>query len=100
MSTERSFGRTIPVLPLAFAGVALATVAGAHLFWRRAAGSGRPTHEAPEPAAAFPSYLLAWVMDEAIALYGLVLGMLGFGAEAWGPFSAAGFVLMLLHRPA
>ena len=90
----------IPALPLALAGVAVATGVGAHGFWRRASGTARPVHAAPDPASAFTSYLLAWVLDESIGIHGLVLGLLGFGPGVWAPFSAAGLALTLLHRPA
>jgi F0F1-type ATP synthase membrane subunit c/vacuolar-type H+-ATPase subunit K len=90
----------LPMLPLAFAGLSLGEAAVAHFMWRRATGAGRPLHAAPvEPTAAFTSYLIAWVLDEAIGLYGFVMGFLGFPAEVWGWFSAAALALLVLHRP-
>ncbi|NNL67687.1 MAG: hypothetical protein HKP30_15660 [Myxococcales bacterium] len=89
-------------LPLpAILGVAAAlTGAAGHFFWRRASGDGATIHaSAPEPAAAHTSYVIAWVLDESIAIYGLVLGFLAFPMTTWSLFSVAAFVLMLLHRP-
>ncbi len=90
----------IPVFPIVLGVVAATTAVASHVFWRRATGAGRALHVAPpEPAAAFTSFLLAWVLDESIAIYGFVLSLLAFGAAAWAPFSLAGFVLLLVHRP-
>ncbi len=90
----------IPVFPIVLGVVAATTAVASHVFWRRATGAGRALHVAPpEPAAAFTSFLLAWVLDESIAIYGFVLSLLAFGATAWAPFSLAGFVLLLVHRP-
>jgi len=90
----------LPILPLLFGVVALGTAVGSHICWRRASGAGRAVHETePDSGAAFTSYILSWVLDETLAIYGLVLGLLGFALTAWIPFSIAGFVLMLMHRP-
>lgn len=89
----------LPAFPIALAFVAAATAAGAHACWRRAHGAGRPAHERPPPARAFVLYVLAWVLDESIAIYGLVLGLLAFPPAVWGPFSAAALGLTLAHRP-
>jgi F0F1-type ATP synthase membrane subunit c/vacuolar-type H+-ATPase subunit K len=90
----------LPVFPVALAVVALPTAIGSHFSWRRATGAGRPIHlAAPDPATAFTFYILAWVLDESIAIYGLVLGVLAFSAGVWGSFSMAAFALMLVHRP-
>jgi len=91
----------LPVLPIAFGGVALTTAVLSHIFWRRASGAGRALHErGPEPVAAQTGYLVAWVCDESVAIYGLVLALLAFGPGTWLAFSGAGLALMLLHRPA
>ena len=91
----------LPILPITLGAVALGTGIGSHVCWRRATGAGRAVHEgAPDPAASFTFYMLSWVLDESVAIYGLVIGMLGFALVAWLPFSVAGFVLMLIHRPA
>jgi F0F1-type ATP synthase membrane subunit c/vacuolar-type H+-ATPase subunit K len=90
----------LPVFPLALAVVSVATAIGSHFSWRRATGAGRPIHAAaPDPGTRFTFYILAWVLDESIAIYGLVLGLLAFSVAAWGPFSLAAFTLMLVHRP-
>ncbi len=87
--------------PAVLAGVAILSAAGAHFFWRRASGAGLSLHDSrPEPEVAFQGYLVAWVLDESIAILGLVLGFLGFGPAIWVPFQVGAFVLMLLHRRA
>jgi hypothetical protein len=91
----------LPIFAQALGAVALATGIGSHFCWRRASGSGRAIHTPPpEPAASFPFYIVAWTLDESIAIYGLVLGMLAFSMEVWGVFSLVAFSLTLLHRPA
>ena len=91
----------VPAFPIALAVVALGTGIGSHLYWRRATGAGRSIHMSPpDPAASFTSYMLAWVFDESIAVYGLMLGLLAFSVNVWVPFSLAAFVLILVHRPA
>lgn len=88
------------ILPLLLGAIGVGEAALAHLFWRRASGSGRAAHEPPpEPASAFTSSVLAWTLDESVAISALVLGFLGFPAATWGLFSGAAFVLMLVHRP-
>lgn len=90
----------LPVLPFALGAVAAATAGAAHWAWRRASGAGRPLHApAPDDARAFTSYVIAWALDESIAIHALVLGFLGFPPSTWGVFSAAAFVLTLAHRP-
>ena len=90
----------LPALPIALAGVALATGIGAQLSWRRATGAGQLAHATPpDPAKAFTFYILAWVLDETIAIFGLILGLLAFSTGVWGLFSLAAFVLMFSHRP-
>lgn len=91
----------LPVLPIALGGVAFATAILSHVFWRRASGAGRALHQSgPEPVAAQTGYLVAWVCDESVAIYGLVLALLAFGPGTWLAFSGAALVLMVLHRPA
>ena len=70
----------LQALPIALAVVAVATAVGSHLCWRRASGAGRPIHTTPaDPAASFTFFILAWVLDESIAIYALVLGLLALG---------------------
>ena len=100
VSQIRSEPVDIPVFPIVLGVVAATTAAASHVFWRRATGAGRALHVAPpEPAAAFTSFMLAWVFDESIAIYGFVLSILAFSAATWAPFSLAGFALLLVHRP-
>jgi hypothetical protein len=100
VGTSRNQPLDLPALPIALATVAVATAIGSHLCWRRASGAGRPIHRtSPNPAASFTFYILAWALDESIAIYGLILGLLAFSAEVWSPFSVAALALMLVHRP-
>ena len=90
----------LPVFPIALAIVAAVTAAASHFSWRRASGAGDPVHTPrPHPSASFTFYILAWVLDESIAIYGLVLALLAFSVGAWAPFSLTAFVLIILHRP-
>lgn len=77
----------------------------ADLFFRRAErlaaappGRGAPTEEARRPAA-LRRALVAWALDETIALLGLVLALLGASASTWGGFGVVAVVLLVLHRP-
>jgi F0F1-type ATP synthase membrane subunit c/vacuolar-type H+-ATPase subunit K len=89
------------VFVVALGVVAVGTALGAHLCWRRSRGAGRAVNEAPPTQQqAFTFFLLAAVLDESIAIYGLVLAFLGAPAETWAPFSVAAFALLLIHRPA
>jgi F0F1-type ATP synthase membrane subunit c/vacuolar-type H+-ATPase subunit K len=96
--------RTSPpadVFSIALGVVGIGTAIGAHLCWRHSRGASRAAHEPPpSPQQAFTFFLLACVLDESIAIYGLVLALLGAPVETWAPFSAAAFALLLLHRPA
>ena len=90
----------LPALPIALAIVAIATGFGSHLCWRRAVVAGRPSgSEAPKRSRSSTLYLVSWVLDESIAVYGLVLGILAFDPLTWGPFSLGALVLTVLHRP-
>jgi len=88
------------LFPIILGFLAAGTALGAHFCWRRAVGAHLAVHEArPEPASAFAGYILAWALDESIAIYGLVLALLAFQAEIWACFSAASLALFLIHRP-
>jgi hypothetical protein len=87
-------------IPTVFAFIALAMGGASHFFWRRATGARQPIQTPrPETAIAFRSYLLAWILDEAIAILGLILAFLAVSMSIWAPFSLAAFVLMWMHRP-
>ena len=94
LSNERIF-------PIILGVVAIVTGGAAHFLWRRATGSSLPIHQAKRqtPQQAFIFFLLAWVLDESIAIYGLVLALLGLPASIWLAFSGGGAALLLLHRP-
>jgi hypothetical protein len=47
----------------------------------------------------FPLFIMAWSIDESIAIYGLVQALLGISIMIWLPFSLAGALLLMLHRP-
>jgi hypothetical protein len=89
------------IFSAALALVAVITAGMAHMFWRRASGQGLPFHEARghDPAQSIPLFILAWVLDESIAIYGLVQALMGIPPEIWLLFSLAGAVLLIMHRP-
>ena len=90
----------VAAMPLVLAAVGVASGVGAHLSWRRATGAGRALHAEPVRLAdRFRGYLIAWVLDESIAVFGLMLALLGFRSTTWAPFLAAGMARMLVHRP-
>jgi len=97
------------LLPV-FAVVAVGSAVGAHLLWMRGLVQGRrdadsfaievpPPDPAALPAGVAPLLVVAWSLDESIAVYGLVLAILGFSTASWAPFAAAAFLLTILHAP-
>lgn len=95
-------GRAPPQdLATVFTVLALAAGIVAHLTWRRARSHVvRVVRKVPDPAALLPHYIVAWALDESIAIFGLVLGVLGFPPAVWSGLSAVAFFLTLMHRPA
>ncbi len=89
------------VFSIALAIVAVVSGGMAHFFWRRASGASLALHEisSRSPAQTFPLYIQAWVIDESIAIYGLVQALLGISITIWVPFSVAGALLLIIHRP-
>jgi F0F1-type ATP synthase membrane subunit c/vacuolar-type H+-ATPase subunit K len=90
-----------PVLSLALGLVAVVSGGVAHVIWRRASGANLSLHEFSnrQPAQMFPLFIMAWSIDESIAIYGLVQALLGISTLIWLPFSLAGALLLMLHRP-
>lgn len=96
---------TLPdAFPMALGTVALLEAVGIVALLRVRAfapvQSGRidPTSKSGA-AQLFTSLILAWVLAESIAIYGLVLRFLHFSSTAWAPFAAAGAFLLILGRP-
>ncbi len=73
------------LVPIALGGIAVVLGVVAHIVFRRA--PARP-----------PGPIVAWALDEAIALLGLGLCFLGYPTATWLPFSGIGLGLTLLHR--
>jgi len=87
-------------IPTVFALLGVAMGVASQFFYRRATDAGQPIHTpAPETAVAFRFYMLAWLLDEGIAILGLILAFLTVSISVWAPFSIAAFVLMWMHRP-
>lgn len=92
-----------PILPIAFGVLALGSAFGASLFWRRAREAEqqrtRPV-EYPEeaPPVQHRLWILAWVLDEGVAVLGFVLAMMGFPLATWIGFVLGAAVLLTLHR--
>lgn len=78
-----------PLLPLALAVVAVVTGTVAHMFWGRAS----------DEEAELTFLLLAWALDESVAIYGLVQALLGVPIWVWPWFCLAGVALLFMHRP-
>lgn len=80
---------------LAFTFIAIGVGAGfaGHLLWRRAqqAEPGTQQH--------YTFTLLAWVLDETLALFGLVLAIGGIDTASWLLFLVPSIVLLIVHRP-
>ncbi len=83
-----------------FMGLTVANVAVIFIFRRNLppsdAGPGRP---APDPQAVFTTYVVCWALSEAVALYGLVLGLLTRSLDQAQPFFIVGAALLLWQRP-
>ena len=92
-----------PYLPLALGLVALGNAFGASLFWRRAREAeqerSRPV-EYPEetPPGQLTPWIVAWALDEGVAVLGFVLALMGYPLAAWIPFLLGAAVLLTLHR--
>jgi hypothetical protein len=89
------------ILSVALALVSVASAALAHSLWRRASGAGLSLHEIAtrQPARSVVFFIQAWAIDESIAIYGLMQALLGVPIAIWLPFSCAGALLLVLHRP-
>lgn len=99
---DPEFGSNLPVFLPALALVALGTAVVAQLFWRSSAEAPPRVLGAVPDGEGTPvptSQVVAWVLDESIAVYGLLLAFLGYPAASWTLFNACAFVLFLMHRP-
>ena len=87
-----------PVLPMAFAAMAL-SMAGA-IFAIPSLMSRLPVADEEQAAhRPFQAKILQWVLAESIAVFGLVLYLLGGGTTWLWAFGALAAVLMGLHAP-
>ncbi len=50
-------------------------------------------------AQLFTTLIIAWVLAESIAIYGLVLRVLGAESDLWSAYSVVGGLLLLVGRP-
>ncbi|MAE93553.1 MAG: hypothetical protein CL910_02725 [Deltaproteobacteria bacterium] len=99
---ESSTSPVTPAFVSALFLVSVATGSGAHFFWRRSQAAQEEQPESENrgaPGSVFANQIIAWVLDESVAIYGVVLAFLGFEAATWGLFSVMALALMLLHRP-
>lgn len=92
------------VLPIALGAVAFAQCVGIVALLRiRAFGpiqrGGLDPTSKEGAAQLFTTLILAWVLAESAAIYGLVLRFLGFDLLYSTPLSAAGALLLFLGRP-
>jgi hypothetical protein len=103
-AVDRAAAPPLPaVVPLLLGGIAAFQAVAADLLHRaslRAAASvGARRQGAPGTGGALGPALAAWVLDQVIVAYGLVLALQGAGPPTWGAFCAVGGVLLWLHRP-
>jgi F0F1-type ATP synthase membrane subunit c/vacuolar-type H+-ATPase subunit K len=102
---ERQNASTIPNLfPIVLAAVAFIQAVGIVVLLRVRAfapvQSGRIDPTSSSGAAQlFTTLILAWVIAESIAIYGLVLRFLHFSLTYSAFFAAAGAILLVLGRP-
>jgi hypothetical protein len=86
-----------PVLLPAFAAVSLGCIAVGILLPQKALRMG---HSAHAPLAAYQTAaILGLALTEAVALFGFVLGFLGFAPTSFGPFFGAAWVVFVLRFP-
>jgi hypothetical protein len=50
-------------------------------------------------AGLFTTLIICWVLAESIAVYGLVLRIMGAESDLWSPFAVVGGLLLLVCRP-
>ena len=68
----------------------------------RARAAARGDLDLREPkgvAQLFTTLIIAWVLAESIAIYGLVLRVVGAGIDLWSSYSVVGGLLLLVGRP-
>ncbi len=91
----------VTALPYALGGAAAIAGLLSHRLWRKA-GVERVIAAPPQiiPDALIRKRLLiAWSLDDGVAMTGLMLALLGFTHQTWLIFNVAGCGLLLLHRP-
>ncbi|HZQ68240.1 MAG TPA: hypothetical protein VFA68_06955 [Terriglobales bacterium] len=96
-----------PVNPIVFQALALAAAGTVFVLFflrrmtlrRTQPAQGAPTLDNSAVARWRTGMILTLVLSEAIALYGLVLRMIGFSLSEAAPFYVAGFTLMLFLGP-
>ncbi len=81
-----------PRLPLLMGGIAACQSLLVFVLRRRLLGGA-------QPAAALPAHVVIWSLCESIGLYGLVLGLLGYGSALLLGFIGAALVLLVLNAP-
>lgn len=93
------------LLAWGFLLAALAMAVTAVLAWRYASGESATLNRllresGPRAVRRRTFHAIAWALDEAITVLGLVLVFLGGSLTTGLAFAAAGILLTLLHRPA
>ena len=90
----------LPLLPILAAVALVLAVAAVMLRGRlfdRVAGIS--TNDPRRPVALTQASIIPWALDEMIAVFGVVLMILGRPAYQWLPFCALSFAMLLLHAP-
>ena len=88
-----------PYVPIALGGAGFGAAVISHFMWRKAARLQDEPETSTSQQMLLGWCLVSWAMDESIALHGLVLGILGYPALIWSPFTIVALILAILHRP-
>ncbi len=88
------------LVPLVFAAVTMAglSLVAPRLLLRQRSSPGMPARTPPQRAYLF-SLLVSMSFAESVAIFGLILGLLGAPEMTVLPFFAASWVLMLIRFP-
>ncbi len=89
-----------PILGLVALGLAVASVVLRRTLLDAPLAAGEIDPETPEGAQRIQvGFVVAWVLSEAVGIFGLVLWFLGRDTALLGGFLAASAVLLALHAP-
>ena len=79
--------------------VALVPVAAVYVVRRRLPLEASAVGPSPSPEQVFTTYVLCWALSEVVAIFGLVLGIVGRSVAEAQPFLMVAAALLLWQRP-